>query len=114
MNINLRHENLLKTIISTYVRKENCVVIIQEYCEGGDLSKYIGNLNQNQYITLFKQILNGLSYLHIQKNTVHRNIKPESILMKDGVPKLGNLKFAREREEGGVAMCGGTFAYLAP
>ena len=34
--------------------------------------------------------------------------------MKDGVPKLGNLKFAREREEGGVTMCGGTFAYLAP
>jgi serine/threonine protein kinase len=37
------------------------------------------------------QISNGLTYLHDEKKTLYRGIKPENILMLNGIPKIADL-----------------------
>jgi len=68
---------------------------------------------------IFKQILQGLAYLHDDLTLAHRDIKPENILMSnDDVPKITDFGFAcwaddRDTIEKRNARSG-TVAYVAP
>lgn len=56
-----------------------------EYCEEGDLFKYLESksfkLSEKEVISILKQILSGVYYLH-QYGITHRDLKPENILVK--------------------------------
>ncbi|KAK9507508.1 hypothetical protein O3M35_007348 [Rhynocoris fuscipes] len=60
------------------------VYIVLEFCDGGDLSKYI---KRNQKIpesickTFMKQLIDGLKYLR-SKDIYHYDLKPQNILIK--------------------------------
>lgn len=56
-----------------------------EYCEEGDLFKYLENKNfklqEKEVIFILKQILSAVYYLQ-QYGITHRDLKPENILVK--------------------------------
>jgi serine/threonine-protein kinase ULK/ATG1 len=87
----LNHKNIVKFIDFEYVN--NNLFIIFEYCDG-DISEYIGKIkNEQELKQLFKGVIDGISYLH-SKNIIHRDIKPQNILIKDGEPKICDFGFS--------------------
>lgn len=77
----LHHINIVETV--DLVQDENkhwCEVM--EYCPGGDLYAAIkrGGMTQAEVECCFKQIINGICYLH-SMGVAHRDIKPENLLL---------------------------------
>ena len=79
-----------------YKRTKNNHYIFMEYCNGGDLKKYIKDyfneykqpLNEFYIQKIIKQIVPGMDYLH-SKNIIHRDIKLENILINfDSYPNI--------------------------
>ena len=64
-----------------------------ELCSGGDLSGYVKKrmrLKEKVAKHFFKQIIEGLVYLHEEKMVVHRDLKLENVLLD----ATGNVKIA--------------------
>ncbi|WLF81147.1 Serine/threonine-protein kinase hsl1 [Lodderomyces elongisporus] len=62
---------------------KNDLYLILEYIEGGELFDYLikkGRLHESEAVNYFKQIINGINYLH-QFNICHRDLKPENLLL---------------------------------
>jgi serine/threonine protein kinase len=76
MYISFDHPNILKAREFFFYQKEQFLVIILDYCPDGNLSNLIGKLNQKQCREIMKQIAQGLAYLHDEKKTLHRDLKP--------------------------------------
>ncbi|KAL7272200.1 hypothetical protein RUND412_005006 [Rhizina undulata] len=65
--------------------EEDGIYLGLELASEGDLFIYIhhhGKLTEDETRTIFVQLFNGLKYLQ-ERNIVHRDIKPESILLYD-------------------------------
>eukprot|EP00026_Physarum_polycephalum_P011036 Phypoly_transcript_11229.p1 GENE.Phypoly_transcript_11229~~Phypoly_transcript_11229.p1 ORF type:complete len:386 (+),score=53.36 Phypoly_transcript_11229:133-1158(+) len=61
------------------------LVLVMEYCSGGDLFGLVVKLKgipEQRAKHIFKQILEGINYLH-KLNIIHRDIKLENILLKE-------------------------------
>ena len=88
--LKLRHEHVVK-IYETIETKKH-IIIVMELCAGGDLLNYVRKrrrLKEPYAKKIFKQIVDGLSYIH-SKNIGHRDIKLDNILL-DG---KGSVKIA--------------------
>lgn len=77
----LHHTNIVETV--DLVQDEShhwCEVM--EYCPGGDLYAAVkkGTMVPEEIDCYFKQILEGVSYLH-SMGVAHRDIKPENLLL---------------------------------
>lgn len=62
---------------------KNDLYLILEYIEGGELFDYLikkGRLLEHEAVHHFKQIIQGIGYLH-QFNICHRDLKPENLLL---------------------------------
>jgi len=87
----LRHPNIVETV--DLVQDENhawCEVM--EFCPGGDLYAAIkkGGMSPSEVECCFKQILNGVQYLHTQ-GVAHRDLKPENLFFDTkGHLKIGD------------------------
>jgi protein-serine/threonine kinase len=87
----LRHPNIVETV--DLIQDENhawCEVM--EFCPGGDLYAAIkkGGMSPSEVECCFKQILNGVQYLHSQ-GVAHRDIKPENLFFDTkGHIKIGD------------------------
>lgn len=87
----LHHINIVETV--DLVQDENqhwCEVM--EFCPGGDLYAAIkkGRMSPSEAECCFKQILQGVSYLHSQ-GVAHRDLKPENIFFDNkGHLKIGD------------------------
>ena len=77
-------------------------MIVLEYCPDGNLCNLIGKIDAEKSKNLVKETAQGLVYLHDEKKTIHRGIKPENILMKNDVPKIGDLGIAKFLNTSGV------------
>lgn len=89
---------------------------IMEYLEGGTLEEYM-ELNKNipsQSVKYYAaQVLEGLLYLHHERNLIYRDLKPENILLdKNGDLKLSDFGLAKFGI-GASSFCG-TPQYIAP
>ena len=102
--------------------EDDCLNIIMEYCEEGDLGSLINNLIQNnnslseqQIWHFFIQISLGLAYIHSNK-ILHRDLKPMNIfLKKNNLIKIGDLGVAKMLQTNTKALTYiGTPYYLSP
>ena len=68
------------------------IMLVMELCAGGDLLNFVRKrkrLDEETAKVLFKQIIEGIGYIH-SKKILHRDIKLDNILL-DG---KGNVKIA--------------------
>lgn len=113
----LHHPNVVR-YKDSFVSGSN-LCIITEYCELGDLSRYLKNsqgpLSENEVLRIFIQVLLGVEYLH-KKQILHRDLKAMNVFLKRGmVVKIGDLGIARHLSESLFASTVvGTPFYLSP
>ncbi|VWU52195.1 NIMA related kinase 3 [Hepatocystis sp. ex Piliocolobus tephrosceles] len=88
-------ENVIQLV--DYVKSNDKLCIIVEYCEQGDLYTDILNRKMNnqmyteeEILNIFNQILNGLSYIHKNQIT-HSDLKSTNIFIKNNVIKIGDF-----------------------
>ena len=76
------NENLVKILDLTDIEQDK--YIVYEFCNGGDLRrylKYFKRFDERAVQYLLTQVLNGLNELH-NKKIIHHDIKPENILVE--------------------------------
>ncbi|CAF0737153.1 unnamed protein product [Didymodactylos carnosus] len=91
---------------SSRTNPTNREALFIEYCNGGSLHNQL-EMNEHRYglleddfMLLFKHLTYGLKYLH-EKNIIHRDIKPDNIMLSinlngERTYKLADLGVARE------------------
>lgn len=90
----LKHPNIVEFI--EILKSERKHYIIMEYCAGGDLSQYIrqrGKLDEALAHHFMMQLSKGLLFLY-QNNLVHRDLKPQNLLILDNTVAFPQLKLA--------------------
>lgn len=84
INKNLRSPFLLGYY--NYFSENETTHLFCEYCENGDLENFMkkrtGDLTEEECLSIFGQIVMGLSVLH-QANVIHRDIKPQNLLLNN-------------------------------
>lgn len=76
------HTNVVKLYDSFETHNHICFVM--ELCQGGDLISYVRKrrkLKEDNAKYLFRQLIEGLNYIHNEKFVVHRDIKLDNILL---------------------------------
>jgi serine/threonine protein kinase len=80
-------ENMTKmhhpNIVQLFGYVEEPFTIVMEYFKNGDLFDNLNTLKLNQKISITKDIIKGLIYIHERKphGLIHRDIKPRNILL---------------------------------
>jgi serine/threonine-protein kinase len=96
--------------------------IVMEYVEGGTVGDRLGrrrrSLATNEAVQLLAQLCDGLGHAHAKK-LVHRDIKPQNLLLReaDGCLKITDFGIARAGDTTQLTKQGtilGTAAYFAP
>jgi serine/threonine-protein kinase ULK/ATG1 len=80
-------------------RTPNYLYIFLEYCNDGDLKKYLMSkpakrLSEVEAVIILKHIVEGFRKL-FQLKIIHRDIKPANILLHNGTAKITDFGFAR-------------------
>jgi serine/threonine-protein kinase ULK2 len=82
----------------TNLTTNNSILIVMEYCNGGDLEQYLqenGKLSEEEATTFLKHLLNGFKGLH-KVHAMHRDFKAANVLLHDGVCKISDLGFSKQ------------------
>jgi len=90
----LKHKNVVRLLDVLHTEKK--LTLVFEYCSL-DLKRYFelrGRLNPTDTSTLFYQLLKGLAYCH-SKSVLHRDLKPQNLLVHEGILKLADFGLAR-------------------
>lgn len=75
------HPNIM-ALYEVWENKSELYLVL-EYVDGGELFDYLvshGKLSESEAVYYFKQIIEGVSYLH-KFNICHRDLKPENLLL---------------------------------
>ncbi|KAA8490630.1 Secretory immunoglobulin A-binding protein EsiB [Porphyridium purpureum] len=121
------HENIIRTHGGFYPlagvddHEGEVPLILLEYAPKGSLEKYMFASNimtllpKDTLLIIFREVLEGLKYLHASK-IVHRDIKPQNILlMDDWTPKISDFGLATVKNSRAFAKSTvGTSQYMAP
>lgn len=111
----------LKNVIEVYDfgQYADNIYMVLEYANGGDLAKKIkqyGRLPETDIVKVGTDITEALSSLE-QSNILHLDIKPENIMIHDGVYKLSDFGIVYQRSTSTMplnAEIWGTPAYSSP
>ena len=94
----INHENLVNILDITEINNQK--YIVYEFCNGGDLRRYLNffyRFDENLVQYCMKQILSGLNALH-SKGIIHHDLKPENVLV-DLFPKDNKNKVNAEEKK---------------
>jgi serine/threonine protein kinase len=99
-------------------------IIVSEYIVNGTISSNMHNFNRNQKLSIIKDILRGLAYLHNRRqlSLIHRDIKPSNILITSSkmakIADFGLSKFYTSQvysdSSNNITSFVGTRRYMAP
>ncbi len=117
----LRHPHLLQT--HAYWIDDDHIHIVTELAEGtlrehdqAQRERGLPGLPPEALFRYFREVADALDYLH-RKDVVHRDVKPDTILIQAGHAKLGALDLAAPRQPDGATAdrdVVGTPPYMAP
>ncbi|XP_053986837.1 serine/threonine-protein kinase unc-51 isoform X2 [Hylaeus anthracinus] len=123
-----KSQNLLGKEIKILKESNHNVFLVMEYCNGGDLADYLsakGTLSEDTIRVFLKQLAGAMKALHA-KGVVHRDLKPQNILLSHNCGKacpqphqitlkIADFGFARFLQDGVMAatLCGSPM-YMAP
>ena len=100
-------------IVNDIKASNNKAYLIMELCDS-NLKKFIFDLSEEKIINYLSQLIKIMSFLH-SKNIIHRDIKPDNILLKDNVIKLADFGISKQRIGGEeIVSFVGTPSYAAP
>ena len=112
----LVHPNIVRFIDAR--KQENSMFLILEYCNGGNLEKYIkenrAQMSEESILSLFAQIVLAMRFLQ-NKKIIHRDIKPKNILLHEGVVKIADFGVAKmiDKYKQNITF-EGTVEYMSP
>lgn len=114
--LQLRHPSVVK-LYETFETGRH-IMLVMELCAGGDMLNFVRKRKKLDELTskiLFKQIIEGIGYIHTQR-ILHRDIKLDNILL-DGkgnvkIADFGVSKSVKKNET--MYEQSGTPAYIAP
>ena len=119
-SIKLQHKNIVR---GKAVGEENGVYYFaMEFIDGksvGAMLEEDGPFDSKKAAAIMLEVAEALAYAH-EKSTIHRDIKPDNIMMtSDGHAKVADLGLARVSEQGLTQLTGtgtamGTPLYMAP
>ncbi|MEV4540633.1 serine/threonine-protein kinase [Micromonospora echinaurantiaca] len=98
---------------------DKAVTFTMPYYEGGSLHSILmtdRRLSLGEAISLTCHVLDALHFLHVERQIVHRDVKPGNIFLSGGATAayLGDLGCAAPVDEIGATFSGGTPLYRAP
>eukprot|EP00401_Gymnodinium_catenatum_P008788 CAMPEP_0117555722 /NCGR_PEP_ID=MMETSP0784-20121206/51423_1 /TAXON_ID=39447 /ORGANISM="" /LENGTH=290 /DNA_ID=CAMNT_0005352941 /DNA_START=53 /DNA_END=922 /DNA_ORIENTATION=+ len=120
----LAHPYIVSYRDSFLIEGTNTLVIVMEYCDGGDLRKAIKDkakkcehFSEDEIMNWFVQLCLALQYIHSEK-VLHRDLKTSNIFLTGGgsVIKLGDFGISRVLEgttEAAVTIVGTPY-YMSP
>ena len=110
------HHPFINQILDSFETETHFFIVMEYVC--GDLLSFIrkrNKLNEPSAKIIFKQIIEGLKYIH-KKKIIHRDIKLDNILIDlNNTIKICDFGVSRKIEKGNLIYerCG-TPAYIAP
>lgn len=119
------HSSIIRLIDVDERQEDNCIRVVTELAEGGELYdriRHLGNFPEEEAKLLTWNLLDAVAYIH-SKGIMHRDIKPENILMvsqdNDTDIKISDFGLAKlsaaypRKLPRSNSICGSDF-YLAP
>jgi hypothetical protein len=96
----LNHPNVVT--IHDFGEVEGCCYLVLELVEGQNLRQRMGGLSPTQSADILQQACAGLAFAHA-RGIVHRDVKPENILLgDDGRVRLADFGLAKAAAEGAL------------
>ncbi|CAL1136663.1 unnamed protein product [Cladocopium goreaui] len=121
----LQHPHIVKYMGSWVNRKEEDLIIVQDYCDGGDLAHYIffkkkSNelVPETNIIQWLAQLSHALQYCHKRAKILHRDLKPSNVFLTEDLQsvRLGDFGISKNLRST-ASLCQtvvGTQAYMSP
>lgn len=123
----IKHKHIIQ-IYEHFIVEDHRLYLFMDYASGGDLSiqlELYGPFKEDQCRIWFRQIVDGVSYLHEQK-IAHRDLKLQNILLDNNknvyITDFGLSQVSFRKSKQGVRKAGiqwsrnyvGTVPYMAP
>ena len=107
-------ENITK--FHAFLESDNNIYIIMEYCKDGDMKEFLKKqtkkrVSEKEATNIMKQLLKGFQELH-RIGAMHRDFKPENVLIHEGVFKICDFGFGKISKLTATSL--GTAKYMAP
>ncbi|MBI3009175.1 MAG: protein kinase [Candidatus Omnitrophica bacterium] len=113
---NLHHPNIIRSMGDGKVRGKHYIVM--EYVEGESIRDLLAKkriLTEQEVIKILLQVIDALAYLHTH-SIVHRDIKPQNVLIKDGYVKVADfgISILKTTDKKISESRSGTCIYMSP
>lgn len=107
----LQHSNIVQ--IEEVMTVNRRIWIRMQLCDGPELSTYAGHLTDTKLLFIIHKLLEAVNYLH-RHYLVHRDVKPDNIVLADDGDRPVLVDLGSMRTEGTLTMSEGTHLYQPP